>query len=448
MSDLTTMPLRPGGPLLSLDPRTGALRQRKYRVEVLTGAAAGTALELSGQVLVGSGAEAQLRLNDAAVSRMHLELVPKPEGIRVRDLGSTNGTQIAGARLTEALIEEEAVLVLGATRLRVTIAEENLGRPQALPNFGPAIGESPAMRQLFGVLARVAPSDSTVMLLGETGTGKDVLTRALHEASHRRNQPLVVVDCAAVAANLIESDLFGHVKGSFTGAVSDRTGAFEQADGGTLFLDEVGELPLELQPRLLRVLERGTVRRVGDTRDRSVDVRVVAATHRNLEAMVRSGTFREDLYFRLAVVTLQVPSLKERGGDVKLLAEHFARARGAELPEGFLELLAAHPWPGNVRELRNAVERALALFPGGHRRLGLGDDEARSQVIGAALERASAPGVQGERERVLAVLEACGGNQTLAAKKLGMARGTLISRLEQYGVKRPRKGSESEPSGG
>jgi two-component system response regulator GlrR len=246
----------------------------------------------------------------------------------VRDLESRNGTWLGGTRVTEVIVEDQATITIGKTTLRVGMAEADLGRPEARSSFGAAVGASPAMKQLFGILERVSPSDSTVLLLGETGTGKEVLARAIHERSTRAHAPFVVVDCGSVAASLIESELFGHVRGSFTGAVADRNGAFLAADSGTIFLDELGELPLELQPRLLRVLEGGYVRRVGEDKSRRVDVRVIAATHRDLEAEVAANRFRRDLYYRLAVVPITVPPLRDRLDDLQLLAEHFVKSMG------------------------------------------------------------------------------------------------------------------------
>src|SRR6185369_9838897 len=239
-------------------------------------------------------------------------------------------------------------------------AEGNVNVPT---RFGRALGVSKPMRELFAALCRVAKTDSTVLLLGETGTGKEVLADGVHQNSKRAKKPFVVVDCASVAPTLIESELFGHVKGSFTGATGDREGAFALADGGTIFLDEVGELPMELQPRLLRVLETGVIKRVGDTTERKVNVRVVAATHRNLEKEVKNGNFRLDLFYRLGVVVVTVPPLRERLDDLELLSTNFARQLGRpdfELPQDVLETLRKHIWPGNVRELRNLVERAVA----------------------------------------------------------------------------------------
>ncbi|MBK7865441.1 MAG: sigma 54-interacting transcriptional regulator [Archangiaceae bacterium] len=355
--------LVPAGALLRLDPKTGQLTARRYLLVVQDGPQAGVQLAIEGTCVVGSSEGVGLRLSDGAVSRFHVELRARPDGVLIKDLGSTNGTLLAGARISECIVDGEASLKVGKTSLRITVAEENHGVSQPRTSFGEAVGAGPAMQRLFGVLERVARSDSPVLLEAETGTGKDVLARGLHGASNRARGPYLVLDCAALTASLVESDLFGHAAGAFTGASGARKGAFERADGGTLFLDEVGELPLPLQPKLLRALEAGTVRPVGGDLDLSVDVRVIAATHQSLESRVAAGTFREDLYYRLAVIPLKVPPLRERLEDLPVLVEHLLARLGQSghpLPESFWRFAHAHRWPGNVRELHNALERALA----------------------------------------------------------------------------------------
>ena len=314
--------------------------------------------------ILGSAPGAEVVLGDPAVSRVHCQLEPRADGIWLVDLGSTNGSFVDHVRVREARVPDGATIRLGGTRL--LLEHEREARPVELwptDRFGGLVGRSPAMRELFAVLARVAQSDISVLIQGETGTGKEVVARSLHAASARAEQPFGVLDCGAMPRTLIESELFGHVRGAFTGAGESRAGAIESADGGTVLLDEIGELPLELQPKLLRVLETRRVRRVGDGRDRKVDVRFMAATHRDLLRMVSEGAFREDLYFRVAVLPIKVPPLRERPEDVPLLVEHFLPG-GVALPDDLLAELARRPWLGNVRELRNAVERVLALGPG------------------------------------------------------------------------------------
>jgi two-component system, NtrC family, response regulator GlrR len=325
--------LQSPGALLRLDRSSNTLKERKYEVTVTAGPDAGKTRAIDGRVVVGSHEDSGLPLTDTTVSRYHVELDARPDGVLVRDLDSTNGTYLSGNRITEMIVEDQATVTVGKTTLRIGMVEADLGLPLAQASFGPAIGAAQSMKQLFGILEKVSPTESTVLLLGETGTGKEVLARAIHTKSKRGARPFVVVDCGAVAASLIESELFGHVRGSFTGAIGDRNGAFIEADGGTIFLDEIGELPLELQPKLLRALEAGTVRRVGEDKYRRVDVRVIGATHRNLEKEVEAGRFRRDLYYRLAVVLVTVPPLRDRLGSRRLrTAPRPARAlRGVPL---------------------------------------------------------------------------------------------------------------------
>ncbi|MBE2250460.1 MAG: sigma-54-dependent Fis family transcriptional regulator, partial [Myxococcus sp.] len=308
-------------------------------------------------------------------SRAHAEVRATAQGVVVRDLGSTNGTAINGVRVTEALLERGMTALLGGTAIVIEDArDEVLPMPQA--GFGALVGASAPMRALFRELARVAPTNATVLVEAESGCGKELLARSLHDASPRAAEPFVVFDCAACAPSLIESALFGHERGAFTGATARKPGVFEAAHGGTLFLDEVGELPLELQPRLLRALESREVRRVGGQQPIPVDIRVVAATNRDLLREMNGGAFREDLYFRLAVVRLRIPPLRERLDDLPLLVEHLVReqvgpderrlriAMGLVASEPWMQS-RVYPWRGNVRELRNAVERALALAGAG-----------------------------------------------------------------------------------
>ena len=329
-----------------------------------------------GVVRLGRDATNEVVIEDPFVSRVHMEVRIYPHGVEVVDLETKNGTHYQGARIRELAVRDEVVLLLGkqvTVRIRVGGGESaptaNIvlpDRPQrADPRRSELIGDSSAMQKLRTALARLAPSPLTVLIEGETGTGKEVVARTLHQMSPRASKPLVVFDCAAVSPSLIASELFGHVKGAFTGAVGSNEGAFRAAHGGTLFLDEIGELPLDLQPALLRALEARQVKPVGGENYQSVDVRVVAATNRALEAEVEAGRFRKDLLFRLAVGRVKVPALKARPEDIPVLAQHFARSLGnAILAPEVLKELAQRAWPGNVRELRNVVERAVMLAGG------------------------------------------------------------------------------------
>jgi DNA-binding NtrC family response regulator len=318
---------------------------------------------LDAQLVIGAAGGANVVLSDRRTSRLHAELELTDAGVVVRDLGSSNGTWLGATRIERACLTEDTQLRVGATVVSVLFD----AAPRNVPlwpddHLGPLFGASEAMRELFMQLSQAAAADAPVLLQGETGTGKELLAQELHALSPRASGPFVVVDCGALPESLIESELFGHVKGAFTGATHDKAGAFEDAGGGTIFLDEVGELPLAVQPRLLRVLESRTVRRLGQNQHRAVDVRFVAATHRDLPEMVAQGTFREDLYFRLAVLPLTVPPLRARRGDLAPLLERFLRGRAAVTP-ALLERLQARAWPGNVRELRAFAERLVALGP-------------------------------------------------------------------------------------
>ncbi len=320
---------------------------------------------------------------------------------------------------------------------------ETTRRPNGL------LGESAPMLEVFRKISRVAPTDASVLILGETGTGKELVARAIHAGSPRAARPFVAVNCAALPENLLESELFGHEKGAFTGAQGRKPGRFELADGGTLLLDEIGDMPLALQAKLLRVLESRQVEPVGGTRSVTVDLRVLASTHRDLKEMVKQGTFREDLYFRLAVVPLILPPLRERTGDVALLANHllrtFAEKHGKDFA-GFtpaaIDALEAYRWPGNVRELRNLIEQVAVLWDGGWvapehlpEYLNSAAREAAASTTGQSLkEEVRSLKADFEQERILATLQSVGGNRTQAAKLLGISRRALQLKLKAWGV--------------
>lgn len=327
---------------------------------------AGTHSEIvDGRVLVGSSPDSGIVVHDPTVSRLHAELEVRESGLWVRDLGSRNGTFVDGLQVTGARVPDKGKVRFGSTELLVDYNPGQVRHIDIWPDagFGKLVGQSVRIRELFSTLARVAPMDVSVLIYGETGTGKELVARAIHDASPRAAKPFVVVDCAALPENLLDAELFGHTKGAFTGAIGARSGAIESAEGGTVFLDEIGELPIAMQPKLLRVLESRTVRRVGETTHREVDVRFLSATHRDLLTMVNAGEFREDLYFRLAVLPVHVPALRERTEDIQLLVSHFLKAAGgpSHVSGELMRELTRRPWRGNVRELRNFVDRARAL---------------------------------------------------------------------------------------
>jgi DNA-binding NtrC family response regulator len=316
------------------------------------------------RAFVGSAPHCDVIIADRAVSRVHAEIEPREDGLWIRDLKSLNGTFVEGVSVEAGCVLHGFTIRVGSTDLRVSYdAEKKEIDRGSSDRFGPLYGRSQVMRELFSTLDRLAPLDACIMIQGETGSGKELVACAIHEASARASGPFVVVDCAALSENLIEAELFGHAKGAFTGAHQTRIGAIEAANGGTVFLDEIGELPLGMQPKLLRVLESSTIRRIGESKHREVDVRFVTATHRDLLAMVNRGEFREDLYFRLAVVPVRLPALRERIEDIGPLLTRFSEGSLDWLTPSLLRSLETRPWRGNVRELRNFAARARALGP-------------------------------------------------------------------------------------
>jgi transcriptional regulator with GAF, ATPase, and Fis domain len=343
-------------------PATGLVRLRGALLEIVGGPDRGLHIKMEGPTLTfGKGTDVDVRLTDPAISRRHLEVAATADGLLVRDLGSRNGTWLGGCRIAEATLIQDVTLSFGQTSMAVRLAEGAMDLEVSdRAEFGGALGASVAMRHVFALLEKAAKSNVTVLLEAESGCGKEVLAYALHSESPRAEAPFVAVDCASLPENLIESELFGHERGAFTGAVQSRAGAFERANGGTIFLDELGELPLEQQAKLLRVLEKREIRRVGGSKTIPIDVRVIAATNRRLAEAVRRREFREDLYYRISVIRVTVPPLRDRREDIPALAQHFLerlRGAGAQVPADLVQVLLAHPWPGNVRELRNVVER-------------------------------------------------------------------------------------------
>ncbi len=315
---------------------------------------------------IGSGDHNDLTIQDSTISRRHCEIRLDPDGSRIRDLGSTNGTYTGGIRISEAFLTPGSEFRLGKTRIVFCPMQEAMDyRLSSSERFGNLLGSSVPMRRVFHLAETYAPTEATILIEGETGTGKEVLAEEIHKHSKRRHQPFIVIDCASLSRELVESELFGHSKGAFTGATADRPGAFEYASGGTVFLDEIGELSPELQPKLLRVLEKREIRRVGSNQMRNIDVRIISATNRRLQNEVNAGRFREDLYYRLSVVHIEIPPLRNHKQDLPLLTRKFmqefmgpnAEDKIADF-ERTMRIFSTYGWPGNVRELRNLVEVA------------------------------------------------------------------------------------------
>jgi DNA-binding NtrC family response regulator len=467
--DDSTKQLGFGGTQVRDDGTGPMLVAHRQRLLVVTGPDRGVEKLLEGtRISIGTSSKNDLQLTDTTVSRRHCEIVVRNDRYAVRDLDSTNGTFVNGTPVVEVFLAPGARLRLGDTEVlfepkkkweRVNDTEVN--------SFGDLYGSSRPMRGVFAMLAKVARTDLSCILVGETGTGKELAARALHFNSARAAKPFVVVDCGAISQNLIESELFGHEKGAFTGADRQRSGAFEQADGGTIFLDEIGELPLELQPKLLRALERREVKRLGSGRTIEVDVRVIAATHRDLPAMIKKAEFREDVYYRLAEVVVQLPPLRDRREDIALITQRIVDEHAHEgspvrgVDPDALRDLKARPWPGNVRELRNVLRRAVAMSSGplltvqdlqalavertsnlppaiGAGGLQAGGSDVPNADVGDELpikearERWVAPM---EREYLVRLMKRCKGDLDRAATDAGVHRKSLERLLRQHGLK-------------
>ncbi|MDP1825554.1 MAG: sigma 54-dependent Fis family transcriptional regulator [Archangium sp.] len=421
---------------------------RTLSVKVVGGVDLGLGLtDATEAITVGIAEGNALRLTDPSVSRFHVELSRRGDKVLVRDLGSTNGTLAAGLVLLDAAVPPGTVLQLGHTQLEVGSGQTKSIELAEGDALGPLKGQSPVMRTLLARIDKAARSGSAALLTGESGTGKELIARALHERGPRAKKPFVTVDCGSLSPGLVASELFGHERGAFTGAERKHVGAFEQADGGTVFLDEIGELPASLQSSLLGVLERQRFRRVGGSEDISVDVRVVSATHRDLRAAVNAGTFRLDLFFRLAVVKLDVPALRARVEDLELLIAHFLHEAGSSakvevlFPKDVMSALRAHQWPGNVRELRNLVESTLAMgeppalevTPPGEAAAALpGPERSYKDARAELLHRFEAQYLA----KLMAVTK---GNVSAAARHAKMDRSHLIELLQRHGLRSERE---------
>ena len=412
-------------------------------------------------ISIGAHHSCDLVLEDDTVSRRHAEIIRTRDGVILRDNGSTNGTFVGSVRLKEVFLAPDTTFRVGRTELVFTNQDEVIEvEPTSESCFENLVGESVAMRQVFGVLDRIAPTNLTVLITGETGTGKELASRATHSRSRRAKGPFIVFDCSAVPENLIESELFGHKRGAFTGAVDSRAGVFELAHKGTIFLDEIGELPLELQSKLLRVLEQREVRRIGSSNAKTVDVRIVAATNRSLKEEIKAGRFREDLYYRLAVVEVELPSLRERISDLSLLIQHLLE-RASDNPgikkvdPQVMEVLEAYHWPGNVRELNNVVERAIPFCDGPTIGLDslpealklaekLGQEPSSGATPLSKVAHTSLPFKDAkdqliqafERQYLIDLLDRHNGNVSKAARAADMDRKTITRLMKKYEITR------------
>jgi transcriptional regulator with AAA-type ATPase domain/pSer/pThr/pTyr-binding forkhead associated (FHA) protein len=428
-----------GTRVLSYDPKQKRFTTERVEIEVHSPDQAPMVKRVAkGEILLGHHAACDVAIADPYVSRRHCKLTVAGNQIHLTDLGSTNGVFVGDARVAQVSMPPAGSFRIGrsAIRYRICCAQEDLS-PSRTNQLGKMLGASTSMRELFGLIARVAPSDAAVLITGESGTGKELAAREIHRLSERRRGPFIAVNCGAIPATLIESHLFGHERGAFTGAIERLPGLIEQAKEGTLFLDEVGELPLELQTRFLRVLEEKSFRRVGGQEENAVDFRLVAATNRDLLRMVREGRFREDLYFRLLVVPVVIPPLRDRAEDIALLAEHFLTELAKEacspaLTDAALAALAGYPWPGNARELRNTIERSLLLA--GKDVLDAGDLQFAA-VEGPRDENGHLRNQ--ERSFLVDTLARCKGNLSHAARQLGIARSTLQAKIKKYEIEIP-----------
>jgi two-component system, NtrC family, response regulator GlrR len=424
------------------EPERGRALCAPLELRVISGPDQGTLFRARGdRLVIGVHPRADLVLTDGTVSRFHCEIAIEAERVAVRDLGSKNGTQLDGVSMEKAYARIGSRLRLGQSEVEILLGREPVSIELLTDRqFGAMVGDSVPMRQAFALLKKAAESDATLLISGETGTGKELAAEAVHASSSRSAGPFVIVDCGAIPANLIESELFGHEKGAFTGATSAREGAFEAARGGTIFLDEIGELELELQPKLLRVLERKHVKRVGGNQHLPVDARVIAATNRSLQAEVNERRFRADLFYRLAVVEVRIPALRERPEDIPLLVERILESMGAlEKSEARVlesesarRALMQNPWPGNVRELRNYVERTLALADPGPLLSEVGEQRPKS----ADLKSARQSFVRDfERRYLEQLLAEHAGNVSAAARTADVDRRYLYRLLWRHGLR-------------
>jgi DNA-binding NtrC family response regulator len=418
---------------------------QRYHLVMIRGPEPGKTYELkAAETRVGKGLDNDIVIPDATVSRSHFVVVHAGDGYLLRDLGSTNGTFLEETQIREAFLKPGARIRAGEVLLRFQpLAEVVDDRPSDQTHYGDLLSTSAKTRQIFALLERIAPTDATVLLLGETGTGKSAMARAIHQSSARSSGPFVIIDCGAISKSLIESELFGHERGAFTGATQTRRGAMEVCRGGTLFIDELDDLPLEVQPKLLRALEEREIYRVGSHAPIKLDLRIVAASKKDLRVEVAEGRFREDLYFRLSVVIVPLPPLRERREDIPLLVDHFLGRQGTfdELQPEVRDRLSTHTWPGNIRELRNVIERASYMGDLEHLDPTVVHESSNDASTGPLAdytrpfkEAKEALINRFEREYIRALLLRSKGNMARAAREAGIDRKYLYMLLKKYGL--------------
>jgi transcriptional regulator with GAF, ATPase, and Fis domain len=439
------------GPTGSLGPSDSQApgTHKGFRLEVVSGPNAPSSHLLDVlEFRIGKSSANHLTLADPAVSRFHCVIEYTPRGLLLRDLGSTNGTRVGNCWVERAYLNPNVPIQVGHSTLQVVTVDLNRALPTPAPSETGMLGSSEAIERLLAAIP-TAKSGVTILLEGETGTGKSLLAETIHQSGPRAKHPYVVVDCGAIAATLIESELFGHERGAFTGATERRVGAFEAADGGTIFLDEIGELPLPLQPKLLRALEERTIKLVGSHKSVRVDVQVIAATNRELPEAVSRGEFRADLYYRLDALRVRLPPLRDRRQDIPVLIEKFARRVRPVIDPAFLErltrtLAGREEWPGNIRELRNAVEKAILLgelpaqatAPLSTLTLPPTDEPGNSGFDANLSFRAAKDRAMSDWERVFlrSLVDHSRGNLSMAARLVQMDRGHLRSLLRRYQI--------------
>ncbi|MBW1811671.1 MAG: sigma 54-dependent Fis family transcriptional regulator [Deltaproteobacteria bacterium] len=423
-------------------PTRNKLRVRKARLEVIRGPDLGKKRNIQSlHLMVGVSPDCDMVLSDPTISWQHFELLTTEDGCLLRDLDSKNGTDIRGIRVKQAVLYGGEQIDIGNSTLLLSVYDEHEEFTLSRKNsFGTMIGRSATIRQVFAELEQVAPSDAVLLLEGESGTGKDLAAENIHRFSPRKDKPFVVFDCGAVSSTLVESELFGHRKGAFTGADRDRPGVIESANGGTIFLNEIGEIPLKLQTRLLRLLDTWETRRVGENQYRKVDVRLIAATNRDLKNEVELKHFREDLYYRLTVVRIRLPALRDRREDIALLAKKFIAERASDqdpdkiITDQVLAMFLNHLWPGNIRELRNVVDR-LILFPK-RPKSALSRDKEESGLVAIPADFLDLSfrdfRDQCERTYLSAVIDSCNGVMTEAAAKADLPRMTFYRLVKKH----------------